>query len=282
MKWCSPATPTKHSPFSRTLTSTNAGHSTPSATSAMSPSWHKDLPAFMPKSRRCWASWVYHAEDSTLDRPAVSLTYWMNSLQGIEEKYPLFVTLNPSRTIAPEHVFDRHVFMHPVFDFGAFEAQAALRSMQGRRNTWFCGAHLGHGFHEDGLTSAIRVAESARCTAALATAIAKILRHRTDQGRQILRRGRGHAGRGRAPAERRMIRLLDARVFHARLRPRKNQFRYGALYLVLNVDVLSQPERLGLFSVDRANFFGIRSADYGDGLAPPAKWIRKNPRRLEC
>jgi predicted NAD/FAD-binding protein len=120
---------------------------------------HKDS-AFMPKSRRCWASWVYHADDSTLDEPAVSLTYWMNSLQGIEKKYPLFVTLNPSRTIAPEHVFDRHVFMHPVFDFGAFEAQAALRSMQGRRNTWFCGAHLGHGFHEDGLTSAIRVAES--------------------------------------------------------------------------------------------------------------------------
>jgi DUF1365 family protein len=72
-----------------------------------------------------------------------------------------------------------------------------------------------------------------------------------------------------------MIRLLDARVFHARLRPRKNQFRYGALYLVLNVDVLSQPERLGLFSVDGANLFGIRSADYGDGSTPPAKWIRK-------
>ena len=57
-------------------------------------------------------------------------------------------------------IFDRHVFDHPVFDFGALAAQAALQALQGRRNTWFCGAHLGHGFHEDGLASAMRVAEA--------------------------------------------------------------------------------------------------------------------------
>jgi len=124
---------------------------------------HKDT-GFMPKSRRCWASWVYHSEDSVVDEPAVSLTYWMNNLQGIDERYPLFVTLNPSRNVATEHVFDRHVFMHPVFDFPAFAAQSALREMQGRRNTWYCGAHLGHGFHEDGLASAMRVAEAMGAT----------------------------------------------------------------------------------------------------------------------
>jgi predicted NAD/FAD-binding protein len=84
----------------------------------------------------------------------------MNNLQGIDKDYPLFVTLNPSRYIEEEHVFDRHVFMHPVFDFPAYAAQSSLRGMQGRRNTWFCGAHLGYGFHEDGLVSAMRVAEA--------------------------------------------------------------------------------------------------------------------------
>jgi DUF1365 family protein len=72
-----------------------------------------------------------------------------------------------------------------------------------------------------------------------------------------------------------MIRVLDARIFHARSRPRKNAFRYGALYLLLPLTELSSPRRIGLLSVDRANLFGIRTSDYGDGATPPAQWIRK-------
>ncbi|HTT97406.1 MAG TPA: FAD-dependent oxidoreductase [Rhizomicrobium sp.] len=118
---------------------------------------HKDT-RFMPKRKACWASWVYNSNGDGED-PAVSVTYWMNSLQGIDNRYPLFVTLNPAREIAPEHVFDTCEFAHPVFDFAAKEAQKTLSNMQGRNNTWFCGAYMGHGFHEDGLVSAMRVAE---------------------------------------------------------------------------------------------------------------------------
>jgi uncharacterized protein len=118
---------------------------------------HKD-PSFMPKRKACWASWVYHS-DGVGDEPAISVSYWMNSLQGIDEQYPLFVTLNPAKPIAPEDVFDVHQCAHPVFDFGALAAQQALKAMQGVKNTYFCGAYLGHGFHEDGLVSAMRVAE---------------------------------------------------------------------------------------------------------------------------
>ncbi len=117
---------------------------------------HKDV-SFMPKRQACWASWVYHADGSAAE-PAISVSYWMNSLQGIDRRYPLFVTLNPTRRIAPEHVFDEHDFEHPVFDEAAIAAQSQLRALQGFRNTWFCGAHLGHGFHEDGLRSAVEVA----------------------------------------------------------------------------------------------------------------------------
>lgn len=72
-----------------------------------------------------------------------------------------------------------------------------------------------------------------------------------------------------------MIRLLQATVFHARSRPRENRFRYGIFYLLLPVDTLSMPRRLGLFSIDRANLLGIRARDYGDGRTPPAVWIAK-------
>jgi uncharacterized protein len=116
---------------------------------------HKDA-RVMPRRRRLWSSWNYHS-DGRANEPAVSLTYWMNRLQTIDKAYPLFVTLNPTTPIASESVFDTHVFHHPIFDIAATAAQAQLKAMQGHRSTWFCGAHLRHGFHEDGLVSAMDV-----------------------------------------------------------------------------------------------------------------------------
>jgi uncharacterized protein len=117
---------------------------------------HRDE-SIMPKRRRCWASWVYTSDGEFL-HPKITVTYWMNLLQGIDERYPLFVSLNPKRDI-PEHlIFDQTDFDHPVFDSAALAAQAHIASFQGRRGTWFAGAHLGHGFHEDGLASAVKVA----------------------------------------------------------------------------------------------------------------------------
>lgn len=118
---------------------------------------HKD-PRFMPKRRRIWASWNYHASGQG-DDPDVTLTYWMNRLQTIDQRYPLFVTLNPAVPVAEADIFDSTTFHHPIFDAAAVEAQTRITAMQGTRNTWFCGAYMRHGFHEDGLISAMAVAE---------------------------------------------------------------------------------------------------------------------------
>jgi uncharacterized protein len=118
---------------------------------------HKD-PRFMPKRRRCWSAWNYHAGREG-NEAAVTLTYWMNRLQSIDQRYPLFVTLNPGDKIAREDIFDTTTFHHPVFDTAAIAAQSTLAGIQGARNTWFCGAYMRHGFHEDGLMSAMAVAE---------------------------------------------------------------------------------------------------------------------------
>jgi predicted NAD/FAD-binding protein len=111
----------------------------------------------MPKRRRCWASWVY-TSDGDLSQPKLSVSYWMNRLQNIDNRTPLFVSLNPGRAIDPSLVFDRAEFDHPIFDAAAIAAQSRIAGMQGERATWFCGAHLRHGFHEDGLASAVAVA----------------------------------------------------------------------------------------------------------------------------
>ncbi|HLJ52817.1 MAG TPA: FAD-dependent oxidoreductase [Rhizomicrobium sp.] len=117
---------------------------------------HRDT-SVMPKSRRCWSSWVY-TSDGDVEKPELSVTYWMNSLQNIPHAMPVFVTLNPKTRLRPELVFDRHEFEHPLFDHAAIAAQPKVQALQGGRNSWFCGAHLRHGFHEDGLASAVHVA----------------------------------------------------------------------------------------------------------------------------
>jgi predicted NAD/FAD-binding protein len=123
---------------------------------------HRDQ-SLMPRRRRCWASWVYSSDGEFL-HPKITVTYWMNLLQGIDDRYPLFVSLNPKRDIPEALIFDQAEFDHPVFDQAAMAAQGQAASLQGRRNTWFAGAHLGHGFHEDGLASAVRVARALGAT----------------------------------------------------------------------------------------------------------------------
>lgn len=127
---------------------------------------HAD-PRFMPRRQRCWASWNYKS-DGKGNEPAVSVTYWMNRLQGIDRSFPLFVTLNPQSKVADSNIYDRHVFHHPVFDAPAISAQRDIAGMQGQNNTWFCGAYLRHGFHEDGLHSALKVVEQLGCAPAWA------------------------------------------------------------------------------------------------------------------
>jgi len=90
----------------------------------------------------------------------VSVTYWMNRLQGLPDSHPLFVTLNPTRPIDPAKIIRTESFEHPQFDAAAMRAQRELWSLQGARNTWWCGSYFGSGFHEDGLQSGLAVAEA--------------------------------------------------------------------------------------------------------------------------
>ena len=115
--------------------------------------------SIMPKRRQTWSSWVY-TEDSKVDRNQIDLTYWMNSLQPIPMDDPHFVTLNTKRTIREELIYDQVTLRHPVYDLAALAAQEKVRAMNGANNTWFTGAWLRHGFHEDGLDSAVNVANA--------------------------------------------------------------------------------------------------------------------------
>jgi predicted NAD/FAD-binding protein len=114
--------------------------------------------SFMPKRRSVWSSWNYIGSRGTLN-DCVSVTYWMNRLQNIESDVPLFVTINPPRPPSAGTLLHSEVYEHPIFDSKANAAQRKLWLLQGQRNTWFCGAYFGSGFHEDGLQAGLAVAE---------------------------------------------------------------------------------------------------------------------------
>lgn len=118
---------------------------------------HAD-PAVMPRRRRCWSAWVYRADRDTPAQRAIGVSYWMNRLQNIPEDDPLFVSLNPELTIREDCIYDEATFHHPVFDHAALAAQDSIAALQGQRRSWYAGAWLRHGFHEDGIASAARIA----------------------------------------------------------------------------------------------------------------------------
>ena len=118
---------------------------------------HTDA-SVLPRTRRAWASWNCDIHDCRDTTAPVSLTYHLNRLQGVASDTQYCVTLNP-REEPKGDVLAVMDYTHPVLDRSAVTAQARVEAINGERHTFFCGAHLRYGFHEDGLVSALRVTE---------------------------------------------------------------------------------------------------------------------------
>lgn len=119
---------------------------------------HADA-SVMPKRRVTWSSWNYVEHEGQTNGP-IDLTYWMNCLQPIPESDPMFVTLNSRAPIDERLIYDSTSFRHPVYDLGALAAQKSIAAANGAQSTWFCGAWMKNGFHEDGYASAMDVVEA--------------------------------------------------------------------------------------------------------------------------
>jgi len=114
----------------------------------------------MPNRKSVWASWNYLADTATHTPSAPEVSYWLNRLQGLDARQDVFLTLNPVAPPRPEHHLTTFDYEHPLFDTAALSAQPELWSLQGVRNTWFCGSYFGYGFHEDALQAGLAVGEA--------------------------------------------------------------------------------------------------------------------------
>ncbi len=142
---------------------------------------HTDT-SLLPSRRAAWASWNYRVARQP-ERPA-SVTYDLSRLQRIDSPQPILLTLNPTARIDSGRIHGRFTYHHPVFSLQSIAAQQHFDAINGRRRSYFCGAYRFHGFHEDGVASALEVAAhfgkglnhcKAACTKAASDIVGSVL-----------------------------------------------------------------------------------------------------------
>jgi uncharacterized protein len=118
---------------------------------------HSDK-ALMPRRKAVWASWNYVAPRDLAADQEVPITYWMNSLQNLDPRHDIFVSLNPTREPARAKVVREISYEHPIFDSAAIAAQTRKDMIQGSDRIWYAGSYWGYGFHEDACASGLEAA----------------------------------------------------------------------------------------------------------------------------
>lgn len=109
----------------------------------------------LPKRKSARASWNAYLPQKQESNALVS--YDMNILQSLPTKEPFCVSLNQNNQIDPNKEHDNFQYSHPTYHPGRKSAQQNHHQFIRRRGISLCGAYWGYGFHEDGLTSGLRV-----------------------------------------------------------------------------------------------------------------------------
>ncbi|QDU92507.1 NAD(P)/FAD-dependent oxidoreductase [Lignipirellula cremea] len=111
----------------------------------------------LPSRRRAWASWNYRVSQGETRSAAV--TYDLSRLQNHDSPTPILLTLNPAEDIDAARVLRTFSYHHPAYSRDSIAAQQRFGQISGQNRTHFCGAYWGYGFHEDGVNSALAVAQ---------------------------------------------------------------------------------------------------------------------------
>ncbi len=111
----------------------------------------------MPRRKSAWASFTFNDRVPALDG-GFAVTYWLNLIQNIDQKYPLFLSINTD-VVRKERRFAEFNYTHPTFTAGSYEAQKELPKLQGVGGVYYCGSYFSYACHEDGLLSAMAVSD---------------------------------------------------------------------------------------------------------------------------
>ena len=114
----------------------------------------------LPRRSRARSAWNVDTLDCELPGSQLTMTYYMNRLQRLDTTEHYCTSVNPGDLISDEHVIVKRDMSHPEYTFRTLDGQSAISKLQGHRGTFYAGAHLGYGFHEDGCRSGFEAAAS--------------------------------------------------------------------------------------------------------------------------
>ncbi|TDR22690.1 NAD(P)/FAD-dependent oxidoreductase [Marinicella litoralis] len=120
---------------------------------------HMDLHTdanLLPKNKKAWASWSVNRHPQ--NKPVCTVNYYMNLLQSLPCESPVIVSLNQHEYINNSKILMSKKYHHPVYTRDTLLAQQKIKQLQGVNQSFYCGAYMGWGFHEDGARSGVEVA----------------------------------------------------------------------------------------------------------------------------
>jgi predicted NAD/FAD-binding protein len=120
---------------------------------------HTDASVLGPR-KRLWAAWNYKRRVSSKVDSPVAITYYMNKLQRLRAARDYFVTLNCADDIDARSILYEVEYTHPIYTPESPISQEGIRRLNGTRHTFFCGAYMRYGFHEDAVVSGLEVAKA--------------------------------------------------------------------------------------------------------------------------
>jgi len=118
--------------------------------------------SILPRHRRARGSWNVDTPDCARPADRLTMSYWMNSLQRLQADTQYITSVNPGDRIDSAQIIVSREMSHPKYTFSTLDGQRLVEAIQGHRRTFYAGAHLGYGFHEDGCRSGLDAAELVR------------------------------------------------------------------------------------------------------------------------
>lgn len=118
-------------------------------------SLHRGFKPEYAKYRKFFSTWnVFVSKD---DGYPFRVTYDMNKIQLPDCAEDVFVSINSREYIDADSIIRTQCFFHPIHTVASWQRVSRYVNSLGDDRIYFTGAYMGYGFHEDGVTAAMKI-----------------------------------------------------------------------------------------------------------------------------